>query len=645
MKIFQNVADLSAASLTANQLVETKGYTTAGDGGQARYLIKTAADFGATPDGYGDFTLANSNVAVLQTEGSVNVKQYGATGGGVTDDTAAIQAAIDAAASLGASITLPAGNYSVSFVTLKDGLLGFLGHDATITGQGSTGTSGVVRLGDGVTPLGRNCLVTVRMDMSNGDRVAIGGEANDCIFDSCRIFGFTDDATLNHYGILLNKGSSRNRITNNNIVGFPSPTQRGLLIDLIGDGLADYGGFFTGTIVRAIWPCVGNIIANNVLTFGSYAVNLLGAEKTIVDGNYCHSQNHRSIYSAVASWDNIISNNECIEYLSSGIVLGYGSSNTVVSGNKFLREVYTGGEAAININTGSSNNLITDNHIRAGANYGVYIATDSSFNKVKNNYIEWFYLSGVGVDNDYVTPKPANAIYSRPNYAPPTDLNPSFTAWSFNNLIGTVIEGNSFGDGYTGRPTAAISLAQIDGLGATGLHQTVVSNNNILSTTNMTYNLHIYSDTDSKFDDLKIMGNNFLSTNTSKSANTSGVTTWRPKLSYFGGNSEFDSLVMAERIVFAADDATPSVSAALNSNSDQNLFSFEAYTVSTNVTDFDDGYIGQTIVLKLSQFVTIKYNSGLIRTKGSVDVAGGSSNNFIAFHNQFGTWFEIWRSF
>lgn len=67
MKVFSDVASLEAATLTAGQLVETKGYYSSGDGGQARYLIKTAVDYGATPDEDTDLTLANGNVAVLQT--------------------------------------------------------------------------------------------------------------------------------------------------------------------------------------------------------------------------------------------------------------------------------------------------------------------------------------------------------------------------------------------------------------------------------------------------------------------------------------------------------------------------------------------------------------------------------------------------
>ena len=110
MKIFNSVSDLQAASLTAGQLTQTKRYFDGQDGGGATYLIKTAVDYAGTPDEYGDHSLANGNVAVLQTEGVVNVRQFGATGDGVTDDTAALQAAIDA----GVKTYFPAGTYKVT---------------------------------------------------------------------------------------------------------------------------------------------------------------------------------------------------------------------------------------------------------------------------------------------------------------------------------------------------------------------------------------------------------------------------------------------------------------------------------------------------------------------------------------------------
>lgn len=113
MKIFTDVAALAASKLIAGQLVETKGYTTAGDGGQGRYLIKTAAQAATDGDTIDDtgagFTLANANVAVLQVEGSVNVKQFGATGDGAADGTA-IQFALDSLP-LGGTIIFPNGTY------------------------------------------------------------------------------------------------------------------------------------------------------------------------------------------------------------------------------------------------------------------------------------------------------------------------------------------------------------------------------------------------------------------------------------------------------------------------------------------------------------------------------------------------------
>lgn len=92
-QIYDTVADLKTQSIVAGFSADTRGYTTAGDGGGAIYLIQTAAEFGGTPDGHGDHTLANGNVAVLQFTGEINVKQYGAAGDGVTDDTLSLNAA------------------------------------------------------------------------------------------------------------------------------------------------------------------------------------------------------------------------------------------------------------------------------------------------------------------------------------------------------------------------------------------------------------------------------------------------------------------------------------------------------------------------------------------------------------------------
>ena len=92
MKTFSNVASLKLAKLKEGQFVETGGYYTKGDGGGSRYLIVTPQ----AADEYGDHTLANGNVAVLQKSDVVSVEQYGALPS-QADNQPQLQAIIDAA--------------------------------------------------------------------------------------------------------------------------------------------------------------------------------------------------------------------------------------------------------------------------------------------------------------------------------------------------------------------------------------------------------------------------------------------------------------------------------------------------------------------------------------------------------------------
>lgn len=622
--------------------------------------------FDSVDAAHSEFTDAGTGAVTRTVESKlqefISLADYGAVGDNATDDTLAIQAALDHAATNGLPVYgQPNKTYVFSTLLIKSGVVGLYSNGSVFKPNGSTNASnltteaavvlqGTLTGGTAVS----DCVVSIEMDMQSGDRTAILGDGiSNCTFQGCKIYGFTNDATYNHRGIRLQEGASSNKVIGNTITGYASPTQRGILIDVYASltGLPSFGGFFTGTLSQATTPATKNIIVGNHLDEGSYGCNLQGCEYTVVSNNVMSNQNHRGMWVGNASWFNVISNNSITDFTSSAVLCGYGCNYNMISNNSCRNEGAVGvsGEACININTGSNHNTITGNYCDAPMNYSVYIATDSSYNLVDGNYSKNAYVAGFAVENDWIDTLPTNNFYGRPNYADPDTADATATSWTFGDLDGTVIQNNVVHSGYTGRSIAAFYVGQIEndfaGATQTALTNTTIRNNRVLSNTNIGYGLYVYEHTPGEQQNLSVVGNLWPTTLTASTSDFAGANTSSLTLDLrdvglvyaYGNGEQLDALVNGTVFSLTDGDTTPDVS-------NWRYFGF-SNTSATTVTDFDGGSEGQEIVLRGDVNTTIAYGSGLIRPKGLTNVTGMNSNSLISFKLIGTVWFEMWRNF
>lgn len=307
-------------------------------------MLEGTADVGLPSDSAIEVRVTAKDLSdihrVIVDPTEITVKQYGAQGDGSTDDTAAIQAALDAAVSLKYSVYVPPGTYIVTTVDVPDGIRLFGNRDGSIIKRKAATNASIITLAS------RSILETLTLDGNAAGQTgspgvgvsmvqAIDFESSaavlDCSFINCwsvAIFAYDHadfkisgcSTSSNPHGcVYIDHQSHRPLIVNNHFWNCTGP---GIAIHaadapvaespvylespIVKDNIIDYRGVSTPAVTLAIelfgtantgtfdvsGGCVGGEVSGNQI-FGSdqggtqviFGISIGGCTGTYASGN------------------------------------------------------------------------------------------------------------------------------------------------------------------------------------------------------------------------------------------------------------------------------------------------------------------------------------------------------------------------
>lgn len=136
-RITPNIAEMKAIdNLEVGNIIRTAGYSTPNDGGEGTYVIRAKTE--TDVEDYGSIHFINDTLVaeLIVTDSQVNVKQFGATGDGVTNDTDKIQKALN----FTTNVFFPNGTYMINqplIVSEAHHLVGSHRYKSTIKAMGT----------------------------------------------------------------------------------------------------------------------------------------------------------------------------------------------------------------------------------------------------------------------------------------------------------------------------------------------------------------------------------------------------------------------------------------------------------------------------------------------------------------------------
>jgi polygalacturonase len=358
-------------------------------------------------------TGAVDRTAQVKLQESVSVKDFGAVGDGVADDTVNIQAAIDAVNSVGGGIVnVPVGTYMVNaatYVNMKANVTLFIARGAElkaitnnlavysvvratnvnnwsivgngkITGERTTHTGSTGEGGEGITVFGCENFIIDGLTIQDGwgDGIYIGGNST---VNQSRAFTiqncYLNNNRRNNISVTAGKDFSiiNNRITNAN-------------------GTAPEAGIDLEPNPSDAWDVEDAIVSNNIVWANNgsgITCSAIYHGNTIISNNVVHGNGDNGIASFTSQAPVIITDNLSFENSGLGIrlsgALSFDQFNSSINGNT----VHNNGESGILISSNIQSCSVTGNIVYENDEHGIVLDRDTGGTmfgiQVTNNYV------------------------------------------------------------------------------------------------------------------------------------------------------------------------------------------------------------------------------------------------------------------
>jgi parallel beta-helix repeat protein len=583
---------------------------------------------------------------------SVSVKDFGAVGDGVADDTAAIQAALNS----GASVFLPSGTYNISSaLTIPTNGQEFIGQGKgkSIIKQTATNKNGIIITGNNVYVGHLQVRDIVRSSGSAEFSGVVWGAVDGTVIENVKVDTSDDSGIRCGYDLV---GGVVVPSTNSKILNCE-------ITNIVGQAGALGGGF--GIEITGAFDCT--CLGNDIEGVGLHGIRITGSSRCMIANNqidnWAEVGGGEGIHVSggfsplISSFQNVVTGN--ILTLSSNIVstadrvgvfLADDAIDCVVSSNIITMSDANGySQAGGNINgmwirqgsgssgVSTSRAVISNNVIKGSLYLGINAANDISQTLITDNIIRDFYAVGIQLGNDSGETIDSNISGNT------ISGNPlATTAYGINNvgtLNGCVISNNIITD--VGRGVELVGT--INRLSLTG--NTLLR---VIYTGNIAYGIYVNA---TVADNVFISGNTIsnvgaVSGDSFSYANLSAGATDKM---YFYDNiveTAAASTVVAfqagtglidvryiNTVQTLANDSSPSVDRLTTVKTGG----------TTTITDFDDGVVGQELLILSDHAVTITDNAAIILAGGVNYVMKPSDTLTLRMINDQ-VWNEVSRS-